>query len=83
MSRRLPLCAWCGATLRRKAKVTIEWPDEAGRPFMGWHIGCEWKDPCFRPLLDGGPFINAMMVVRARGTGRVAMNKIDTEEVSE
>lgn len=72
MSRPLPLCAWCGETLRRRPKVTIEFTEVPGRPVIGWHIGCEVKDPCFKPLLDNGFAVNAHMVIEARGEGRIS-----------
>ena len=77
MARRLPLCAWCGGTLARQARVIMTWERLRPRPAIGWHgmSDCTAKDPiyndalqCMRNGEDPRPLIQA---IRERGRGRV------------
>lgn len=38
MSRPLPRCARCGATLARRGRITVTYRDLPGRPTVGWCI---------------------------------------------
>lgn len=37
MSRKLPLCAWCGDPLARKAYTCVMLEALPGKPQVGWH----------------------------------------------
>lgn len=77
MTKRLPLCAWCGGTLARQARVVMTWERLKPRPVIGWHgmSDCTVRDPIYQQILrcmrdreDPRPHIAA---IRERGRGRV------------
>ena len=79
MSKRLPLCAYCGQSLRfsgetKHGRVTLEWAGLKGHPIVGWHGECSQKDDLYR-LRQDGPYDDVEQVldaIYARGANRVS-----------
>lgn len=79
MSRKLPLCAWCGGSLASRGRITLDYGDLPESPMVGWHaydaLKCAQQDPCFRActeaVANGGDAPNALLVIGERGEGRV------------
>lgn len=38
MSRRLPLCARCGKSMKGTSRVVLGWDGVPGKPSLGWHM---------------------------------------------
>jgi len=52
MPRKLPLCAWCGKSLRTgetdRGRLTLIYGGKPGKPHLGWHASGKKGDiPCF------------------------------------
>lgn len=81
MSRRIPLCAWCGKSMTGtdmgKGRTCSSFENIAGKSMIGWHSECCEKDPLWlrtmqdwqRPCEDALPIIAE---VNKRGPGRVS-----------
>ena len=76
MKRKLPVCALCGKTLVRKARMLIEL-NTADKHFIGWHAKCA-TDPCCAAItkyLSMGEheytIPKAIGVIQNRGANRV------------
>lgn len=49
MSRRLPLCAWCGTSLARAPeRVLHQYLGVLGQPTIGWHLACADVDALYQ-----------------------------------
>jgi len=81
MSRRLPLCAWCGRPLRgATVRLLYQIP---GRPEVGWHHGgCLDADDVFADLMArrvgdeiGEILRDVLMRIHVRGDGRLVANR--------
>ncbi len=84
MSRKLPLCAWCGLPLRGKSSVRLHFGID-GRPEVAWHwAGCEDCDPLakkmrteFNKSPDERRTLQEILGdIDKRGPGRLVTNKI-------
>ena len=76
MSAPLPLCAWCGKSLKFKdsggqGQSTTQWPNELGTPIVGWHIKCGHGDPCLKGVVRGDEPWEILEAVHKRGPGRI------------
>ena len=88
MARRLPLCAWCGGTLARQARVIVTWDRLPHKPVVGWHLmsDCTISDPIYKQILrcisvrkDWRMHLSS---IRERGQGRVLeRTNVETEVV--
>ena len=90
MSRKRPVCAWCGESLVKSgaATIQIQYTTTPGKPEVGWHAGGTAKG-CFRddPVVTtlnlrnnvdepGDAVIaKALADIHDRGQGRVVANK--------
>jgi hypothetical protein len=88
MARRLPLCAWCGGTLARQARVLVTWERLRQKPVVGWHLisDCANRDPIYEHILrcigDRRDWRLHLAAIRERGRGRVLQRPNgETEEV--
>lgn len=82
MSRRLPLCAWCGASLRRpRGKLLLEYENDPGAPAIGWCLGCWRRDPAC-PVVSGQDrgLVWLVKAIEARGPGRVEWRRPSERE---
>ena len=78
MARPLPMCAWCGGSLRKCAKLLVRWTHLPGHPEVGWHYlaktgdchGDEQIGVAARSSERDAPQVIA--AIEARGAGRVA-----------
>lgn len=76
MSRKLPLCAWCGFSLVGKGRLNICLEKEPGRPEVGWHTDCAEDDPLFAKLInENAPYEGPVAEIWQRGMDRVGINK--------
>lgn len=75
MSARLPLCAWCGASIARKAYIVVRMTAIKSRPTIGWHWAesgsCASNDPARSAYEDNRDADALIDVVEMRGRGRV------------
>jgi hypothetical protein len=79
MSRKLPVCAFCGEamTTRPIERVLIEYAGIKGWPRLGWHMDCSYNDKAFQELnqtreADNIPVIEDILAaIKLRGANRV------------
>ncbi len=70
MSRQLPLCAWCGESLKRKGRMLAHYGELRGTPDIGWHTEkCMTADTICKPMTGDGEKI--ISEIRKRGKCRV------------
>lgn len=86
MSRKLPLCAVCGASLVGRAHIRLSYAAVKGYPRIGWCEGCikseVHRDFLFEDLRkdDVGEkatreLILTLEIISTRGPGRLVTNK--------
>ena len=87
MARKLPLCAFCGEKLTTSGRLTLEWCDIPGKPYVGWCASKEahhWEDDsAFSRLHKKGEQLEAtvervvsvMKEINLRGKGRLVVTR--------
>ena len=48
MTRRLPLCAWCGGSLARRDYIIVTFRALPRKPVVGYHPDCARTDPAWK-----------------------------------
>lgn len=84
MTRQLPLCAFCGKSIRhtdfKGCRMTLQYRKLAGAPTIGWHydvgeFNCGEQDELFAALQPCRPVdtdvVPLLRIIEARGPGRV------------
>lgn len=79
MTLPLPMCAWCGLTLKRSGethsgRVLIEM-SSLGSPVVGWHGDCAADDLAFKRCQHDHDASAMLRSVLRRGNNRVSARK--------
>lgn len=78
MSRKIPLCAYCGGNLLHAGRMLTIFEAIPGKPYFGWHM--EEGRQCYEDdVVKVDPKIidpmKALAEIEKRGAGRVLWNK--------